>query len=342
MSQTERFLAPDADMARLVADLVDRLPASSTVGEPIESRFWDDALLDPARDIVSRSGKGIRGTLVERGWELGGGTGTPPMLLSALIELLHVGSLVIDDIEDDSSTRRGQPTLHRRYGLPRALNTGNWLYFLAMALLSRVRIEPGLRLAMYEDVTLALLRCHQGQALDLSVDVTRLRQAEVPPLVAQSTALKTGALMELAAVLGARAAGADARAVGVVGAFASAFGVGLQMLDDWSGLSRPGRRAKGAEDIRLARLTWPWAWLAEHADEVTFADLQHQARGVSSDADASAVIDRMRAVLAVAAEGEVRRHLRSARDELVAAFDEGHPAVGRITQDIDTLERAYG
>jgi len=342
VSVTDRFLEPDAGMSRLVAELVDRLPASSTVGEPIESRFWDEALLDPARDIVSRSGKGIRATLVERGWELAGGTGSPPLLLSALIELLHVGSLVIDDIEDDSSTRRGQPTLHRRYGLPTALNTGNWLYFLALALLSRLRIDAGLRLAMYEDVSLALLRCHQGQALDLSVDVTRLRQQEVPGLVAQSTALKTGALMELAATLGARAAGADARVVRHVGRFASAYGVGLQMLDDWSGLSRPARRAKGAEDIRLARLTWPWAWLSGHADEVTFADLQRRTRRVAVDADAEPVIARMHGILAVVAEGEVRDHLRAAQSDLARRFGADHRAVATIERDLDALERAYG
>jgi geranylgeranyl pyrophosphate synthase len=342
VSLADRFLEPDAGMARLVADLVDRLPASSTVGEPLESRFWDEALLDPARDIVSRSGKGIRATLVERGWELAGATGTPPMLLSALIELLHVGSLVIDDIEDDSATRRGQPTLHRRYGLPTALNTGNWLYFLALALLARLRLDAGLRLAMYEDVTLALLRCHQGQALDLSVDVTRLRRDEVPALVAQSTGLKTGALMELAAVLGARAAGADAPTVARVGAFASAYGVGLQMLDDWSGLARLARRAKGAEDIRLARPTWPWAWLARHADEVTFADLQHQARAVDTDADAECVIERMHGALAVIAEGEINRHLSDARRDLSAAFGGEHPAIRLLDRDIDALERAYG
>ncbi|MDH3423758.1 MAG: polyprenyl synthetase family protein, partial [Gemmatimonadota bacterium] len=180
--------------------------------------------------------------LLRRAWELSGGKADgPPELLLVLIELLHAGSLIIDDIEDDSQIRRGRPALHRLHGLPLALNTGNWLYFLALAVLARSGQSPDVRLALYEDVSMALMRCHQGQALDLSVRVTDLRRAEVSELVATSTRLKTGSLMELAATLGARSAEAPADQVVTMSAFGAELGVALQMLDDWSGIRLEAR-----------------------------------------------------------------------------------------------------
>ena len=115
---------------------------------------------------------------------------------------------MIDDIEDDSATRRGQPALHHRYGLPVALNTGNWLYFLSLSCLFRLPSDDACRLALTEDAVRAITRCHEGQALDISASVTSLPRADVPSVVSATTDLKTGTLMGLAAAMGARCAGA--------------------------------------------------------------------------------------------------------------------------------------
>jgi geranylgeranyl pyrophosphate synthase len=258
-----------------------------------------------------------------------------------LIELLHVGSLVIDDIEDDSPVRRGGPALHRRYGLPLALNTGNWLYFLPLALLSRIPMSSEIRLALYEDISVALLRCHQGQALDLSVRITRMRRSEVPALVASTTRMKTGSLLQLAAILGARAAGATEDRIELLGRFGLELGVGLQMLDDWSGIGVEERRAKGVEDIKLARPTWPWAWLAEESDQVGYAELVRQVRGLSIDWEAERVLERMRTVLAPNAERWIRSHLDMALDDLAKGVGECS-RMDALRDDIDRLERAFG
>ena len=198
----------DADLVGSLTELFRDAYASLSPPDLAHSQALDTALLDPARDILSRSGKGFRARTLERSWQLAGGSvDGPPELLPVVIELLHVGSLIIDDIEDDSRLRRGMPALHRQYGLPLALNTANWLYFVSLALVSRTPLPPQVRLALYEDISVTLMRCHQGQALDLSVRVTDSRQSEVSGLVECSTRLKTGSLMQLASTLGARAAG---------------------------------------------------------------------------------------------------------------------------------------
>ncbi len=75
------------------------------------------------------------------------------------IEILHSASLVVDDIEDDSKERRGQESLHVKYGMPQALNTANWMYFLALKY-----VPQNLKSIVMD----TLFDCHIGQALDLS------------------------------------------------------------------------------------------------------------------------------------------------------------------------------
>jgi geranylgeranyl pyrophosphate synthase len=342
MSYTARLLEPDAGLASSLAALLEELPASLEGEEKFDPRFWESALLDPARDILGRTGKGLRARLLECSWHLAdGGPDGPPEMLPVMIELLHVGSLVIDDIEDDSPMRRGEPALHRKYGLPLALNTGNWLYFLPLALLSRLSMSDELRLALYEDISLALLRCHQGQALDLSVRITSVRKADVPGLVAGTTRMKTGSLMRLGAILGARAAGGSPETIAALGRFGAELGVGLQMLDDWSGIGVDGRREKGIADIKLARPTWPWVWLGEDDDELSYAELLRQVRGLSIDWEAERVLERMRTILTPIAGGKIRAHLDMALEGLQEEFGQCEQ-VEAIRQDIDRLERAFG
>lgn len=341
MSVTARLLESDAALTSSLRELFEKLPGSFESEEEFDPQFWDSALLDPARDILGRSGKGLRARLLECAWRLaGGGPEGPPELLPVVIELLHVGSLVIDDIEDDSPLRRGEPALHRRYGLPLALNTGNWLYFLPLALLSRLPLSDKLRLALYADISVALLRCHQGQALDLSVSITSVRRCDVPGLVAGATRLKTGSLMQLAAVLGARAAGGSPARIEAIGRFGAELGVGLQMLDDWSGIGVDKQRDKGIEDIKLARPTWPWAWLAVEDDELVYAELVRQVRGLSIDWEAERVLERLRTLLGSRAPGLIRGHLDAALEGLVKVVGDC-PELDDLRSDVDRLELAF-
>ena len=342
MNLTAKLLGPNTGLATLMAELFEHLPDVSGGCEGVGARYWDRALIDPARDILGRSGKGFRALLLERCWRVAGGNDDgPPEILPLLIELLHVGSLVIDDIEDDSPMRRGEPALHRRYGVPIALNTGNWLYFVPMALLPRAPLGDDLRLSIYQDVSLAMLRCHQGQALDLSITIDGVPQREAPTLVARATQLKTGSLMELASVIGARSAGAPATTVERFARFGRELGIGLQMLDDWSGIANPSRIDKGVEDIRLGRLTWPWAWLAANSDEVAYASFMNQRRSMRDDEEIRLLIGLLRRRLAPIARQIVRGHLMDSIDDLQTAVDEAAD-LRPLTDDIQRLERAFG
>src|ERR1044071_7300148 len=69
--------------------------------------------VDAFLDILSRGGKRIRGALVMLGYEMSGGTNTKMIIQAArATEMLHAYVLMLDDIQDRSSMRRGGPTAH--------------------------------------------------------------------------------------------------------------------------------------------------------------------------------------------------------------------------------------
>jgi geranylgeranyl pyrophosphate synthase len=246
----------------------------------VPGRFWERALLGPLRELSLRPGREFRGRLTHVAWELAGGSGSPKLELAAIVEAYLLGSLIIDDIEDGSELRRGAPTLHRLVGLPLALNAGNWLYFWPGVLLARAGFDPNVELALRKAIDRAVLHCHYGQALDLSVRVTELNQHEVAGVVYATTRLKTGSLMELAAELGAIGAGASNERTRVLAKLGRDIGVALQMLDDLSGIAVQKRAHKGREDLLAARPSWVWAWLAD-ADHVSYRRLRTQAEAVA-------------------------------------------------------------
>lgn len=306
----------------------------------VPQRLWDAALLDPARSFLERPGKAFRARLVELGWALAGGRGPCPAALMQLVELLHAGSLIVDDIQDASQTRRGGPALHRTHGLPVALNTGNWMYFVALELIDSLASEGETRRRLYREAVRTMTRCHHGQALDLSVHIGLLAHHEVPGVVATTTLLKTGALMGWAASSAAIAAGADEVRVAAIARFGEGLGAGLQMLDDLSGLLNPHRRHKGLEDLRGARPTWAWAWLAEAVDEVTFVRLQHKARDVLDGDPADGLADTLAKHVDARARQTIADHLDRVFADLHDAVGE-HPALVGCRAEIDRLSVSY-
>jgi geranylgeranyl pyrophosphate synthase len=307
----------------------------------VSRSLWERALGEPAREFLRRPGKGLRGRLVESAFRLAGGRELASELPAAL-ELLHAGSLVLDDIQDGSLERRGGPALHRVCGTAVALNTANWMVFWSVQMIGQARFPSEPAGAEAERRTAAtLVACHQGQALDLALAVGELVPAEIPAVVAASTRLRTASLTELAAALGGLAAGADQAVLGELSALGHELGVALQQLDDLGGIVAPARRQKGREDLANGRPTWPWAWAAERLDEGGFADLQASARAVTAGGEP----EPLRAELAAAVEElgrtRARATLRRVWDRAARSFDPS-PARDALAADIERLAGSYG
>lgn len=307
----------------------------------VPEHLWDPALVGPLSDFLARPGKEFRARLVRLGWQLSGRHTVPPPELPLIIEALHSGSLIVDDIEDESTQRRGEPALHCRYGVPRALNAGNFLYFWALELLSRLGLPPITELALHRAFTRTLLACHQGQALDLSVCVARLNQDEVAATVFAVTQLKTGKLCELAANMGALAAGASQTKAQAIAQFGCELGVGLQMLDDLSGIMSEKHCHKGHEDLRHSRPTWAWAWAAEILDARAFTQIQMLGRAVQTSGEhPEHLATQLRTVVGKYGRAQAHGRLSRALARLADAVQEPR-ALQELEHELARLEKSY-
>jgi geranylgeranyl pyrophosphate synthase len=291
------------------------------LGSDLPREHVERVLLEPASEFLARAGKAFRARLVEIGWALGGETEPVPVALPMALEILHAGSLIVDDIQDGSSHRRGSPALHRTIGTPLALNVGNWLYFWPFALIEELGLPPERELEVRRRITRVLSAAHFGQALDIGVPVHELDPGEVMPLVRSVSQLKTGRLMQLALSIGPAAAGASPERVAALERFGMALGVGLQMLDDLGNLIGVQDPTKRHEDIRLGRPTWAWAWLADRLDPARFEALRRASREVAASGEgADALAQKMREHLEGSEPARVHAHLESAFDGLQDAL----------------------
>lgn len=343
--RTERARSLSFELLELLNEAlaIDRRGRASAA-EPgkVSDALWERTLLEPARHVLARQGKGFRGQLAASAYRLARGRGEPPAALRYVIELLHAGSLVIDDVEDDSHERRGAPALHRVFGVPLAINTGNWLYFWPAELIAKLDLNQGAELEAHRRFAETMSRAHRGQALDLGLRLGELAQHEVAGVAQAIASLKTGALMELGARLGALAAGADAAEREAIARFGRELGVALQQLDDWGGIASARMRHKGHEDLRLARVTWPWAVLAERLDAYAFKRLVAEQR----EADGPEAIDALRASLrkhVLESDGPElpRRALRAALDTLAAQPGLCRETLSELEDEIARLEVSY-
>ncbi len=303
---------------------------------------WQGALCDPVVGFLQRPGKELRSTLMQAIYAAVGGTGHCPAACVQIIEALHAGSLIVDDIEDDSQTRRGAPALHLQIGVPAALNAGNWLYFWAMDQLCDLALSPERHVSLFKATARVLARCHEGQALDLAARVFELEQAEVANLVATTTTLKTGALLSLAARLATESAAASLDTIRRMEQLGAELGTALQMLDDLSALLNPERWNKGEEDLVLGRTTWPWAWIANCESRTAFKKLQQLAEKAHRDPRlVETLAQKLRVALRGSGRMHIRRQLHKARStiESVPLTPQG---LDSLFQELKRLERSYG
>ncbi len=192
------------------------------------------------------------------------------------IETFHKASLVHDDIEDDDQFRYGEETMHSRYGIPTAINVGDYLVGMGYRLVSRESKDLGAEKVV--DILDLLADAHQrlaeGQGAELLWRDSlskRLRPIDALKIYA----LKTSPAFEAAFFCGLRLAGEIDTYVDAIKSFARNLGVAFQILNDlkdWEGDSNNKLDAGG--DIIGGRPTVLWALALEGLAEEEQAELE--------------------------------------------------------------------
>ncbi len=193
-------------------------------------------LREAMRYSVLGAGKRLRPTLV---YLTGESLGAPPERLdapAAAVELIHVYSLVHDDLPamDDDDLRRGRPTCHRAYDEATAILVGDALQALAFAVLANEPMtgtSAQTRLEMIR--VLARATGTGGMAGGQAVDLAAVGQQLSVAAIENMHRRKTGALIEGSVVLGALAAGVTGGAeLDALKDFGAEVGLAFQIQDD--------------------------------------------------------------------------------------------------------------
>lgn len=190
------------------------------------------SIADPIWDILDRGGKRWRPVLLLLIAEALGSSSTEVTDLVALCEVIHNGTLVVDDIEDDSKVRRGKPCVHLTFGVDVAINAGNAMYYLPTVIFRQLRgrVPADLLLDAYEAYCREMINLHFGQGFDIWWHNGKKRPTVEEYL--QMCAYKTGTLARLSARLSALFARGTPQQVEALSKFAESIGVGFQVQDD--------------------------------------------------------------------------------------------------------------
>ena len=131
-------------------------------------------IIDPIFDLLDRGGKRWRPVLSMLFAQNAGTFDLQSsschkdiMYISGMGEIIHNGSLMIDDVEDSSLQRRGQPCTYLKYGTDIAINTGNFMYFYPITLMQNY-IKEKHQLGIYQIYANEMNNIHLGQNWDIT------------------------------------------------------------------------------------------------------------------------------------------------------------------------------
>jgi geranylgeranyl diphosphate synthase type I len=254
----------DEQLAALIPREFDDDNLADFFGEPTHEYDRDalqTGIADPIWNLLDRGGKRWRAVLFLL---LVDGLGENPheyLPYAAIPEILHNGTIMVDDVEDEAELRRGEPAIHHVHGADVALNAGNAMYFIPLRIVDRnpADLPAEQRLAAYEMLTYELNRTHLGQGMDIvwhnESEVTTT-EAEYLEMCACKTGCLGRIVARLAAIVTGQPESVEEHLADYAEALSVAFQIGDDILDVEYTLDRAGEFGKAfGNDVREGKKT---------------------------------------------------------------------------------------
>ena len=205
----------------------------STIGSELEQSAWIfRAELSSGQPFVQElcehvehyRGKQLRPALVLLTGQACGGLRPAHPILAAVVEMVHIATLVHDDVLDEAEVRRRAPTVSHQWGNESAVLLGDLLFSHAFRLCSTLDDQFASRLIGQTAVQLCA-----GELMQVAnQDNLELSEAEYSQIIEG----KTASLIGTCCLLGARYAGADEARVAAMNECGVALGTAFQITDD--------------------------------------------------------------------------------------------------------------
>lgn len=260
----ERYMAElDTTLRHIVASLRDEDGFSLMLRYALG---WVDEYDKPYHKIT---GKRIRPTLLLLVNEAAGGNWRQALPAAAAVEILHNFSLIHDDIQDNSATRHGRPTVWKVWGLANAINAGDALFSLAYEALARlsVEVENERLIKIWRIFNHTNLELTRGQHLDM-----RFEQEAYVSIEDYTSMIsgKSAALLAACAQIGAIIAEDNEQRANFYADFGLNIGIAFQIHDDilgiWGDPQLTGKSA--ATDIIYRKKSLPVLYGLAQSDQL--------------------------------------------------------------------------
>ena len=236
------------NIVKLIADDLNAVEAKLTENTASEYSFVDMAV----QHVVEGGGKRLRPILVLLSAKAGGYEGSDAHTLAAVVELIHVASLVHDDVLDEATIRRGRETLQTKWGNKVAVLVGDYLHARVLSMLvSRRADDPAMEILA--DTTQAMCEgevIHAYKSGDF--DITEDEYLKI-------ISFKTGKLIAASCTLGAHLGTKDQQQTDALTTYGQQIGTAFQIVDDLLDfVEDPEKLGKNAfGDLREGKLTYP-------------------------------------------------------------------------------------
>ncbi len=215
----------------------------------------NEILSRPAWDLFDRGGKRWRPLLMLLSCGAVGGNPKSIVRFAAIPEIIHNGSLIADDVEDNSELRRDAQAIHLKYGMDVAVNLSSLLYYIPLLAIKKSKIDSVKKTKIYEIINGELLRLHLGQGTDIFWHRTKNKNVTEKQYFSMC-ANKTGTLARLSAKIGAILGNGEEQQIEKLGRFAEGMGIAFQIQDDV--LNLKGTLGKNfGEDITEGKTSLP-------------------------------------------------------------------------------------
>jgi secondary thiamine-phosphate synthase enzyme len=290
-----------------------REPAESLVELELARQLNVDpaAVASPMRRLVEAGGKRIRPRLVQL--TAGIGPRNEPQRaaeLAAAVELLHNATLIHDDYVDESTHRRGHPTVAAAEGPERAIAVGDYYFAKATRLIAEMG-NPGVTSAVAE----ALEAICASQIDDVALRGAYPGDRESYLKVVRG---KTASLFAAACASGALLSDAPPEIVGALRRYGDLVGTAFQMADDMVDFSPSSGKPVGL-DVRQKVLSLPLIYAAE--DRVVGPEVRRLLAGSLGDKEVARVTD-----------------LVTSSDALPRVRDEAKALVEEAVRELESVE----
>lgn len=245
-----------------------------SVRETILSRAaTDDTEVHGAvRQMLDASGKMLRPAFVLLASRFGSPDAARMVRIGAAVEMLHMATLVHDDVIDGAPTRRGVPTLHVLHGPRKAVLVGDWLFASCFSLIADLaRVDNAQALSR---LVARICGSEISQSADRFDPHTSIRR------YLRRIAGKTAALFSLSFYVGAHESGCTAQVCGTFRRLGYCLGMGFQIIDDILDFERAGAETgkPTGSDISQGIYTLPTIIALRRDDDTLAAALARRPR----------------------------------------------------------------